>query len=73
MGEAKRRGDFESRRRQAIQNAEWEAAKRKVEQADRQAAERAFGTHARRSKQSMALAVCKIMALPNDPKQAHPG
>lgn len=62
MGEAKRRGDFESRRRQAIQNAEWEAAKRKVEQADREAAERINGTCAKRSKRSLALAVAAMIA-----------
>lgn len=62
MGEAKRRGDFESRKNQAIQNAEWEAAKRKVEQADREAAKAVNGTYARRSKHSMALAVAAMIA-----------
>ena len=62
MGEARRRGDFESRKNQAVQNAEWEAAKRKVEQEDREAAERVNGTYARRSKHSMALAVAALLA-----------
>lgn len=62
MGEAKRRGDFESRKNQAIQTAEWEAAKRKVEQADREAAERVNGTCAKRSKHSLALAVAAMIA-----------
>lgn len=61
MGQAKQRGDFESRKRQAIQNAEFEAAKRNVEQADREAAERINGTHAKRSKQSLALAVASVI------------
>lgn len=62
MGEAKRRGDFESRKRQSIQNAEYEAAKRKVELADQQAARNLKQTSAKRSKHSMALAVAAMMA-----------
>ena len=49
MGEAKRRGDFESRKAQAVQQAEYEAAKRRVEQADREATERINCTSAKRT------------------------
>ena len=64
MGEARRRGDFESRKNQAVQNAEWEAAKRKVEQEDREAAERVRPnqTYPKRSRHSMALAVATLIA-----------
>lgn len=62
MGEAKRRGDFESRKAQAVQNAEYESAKRMVEQADREAAKRINGTSAKRSKHSLALAITALMA-----------
>ena len=62
MGEAKLRGDRESRVRQAIQAAEYEAVKRKIEEADRKVAEFANGTYARRSKGSLALAIAAAMA-----------
>lgn len=63
MGEAKLRGDRESRVRQAIQAAEYEAVKRKIEEADRKAAECVNGNYVRRSKSSLALAIAAAMAI----------
>lgn len=63
MGEAKKRGDFESRKRQSIQNSEYEAAKRKVEQADKDSLQAQGGTSAKRSKLSLSLAISAMLAI----------
>lgn len=65
MGEAKRRGSFETRKQEAIQAAELEKAQYEAEQASREAAERANGTSNKQSKRSLMVSSMIAMAAAN--------
>ena len=62
MGEAKRRGDFESRKRQSIHAEEARQAEQEIIRRDREQAMALNQTVGTRSKHSMSLAIAAMMA-----------
>ena len=62
MGEAKRRGDFESRKRQSIHAEEARQAEQEIIRRDREQAMALNQTVGKRSKHSMSLAIAAMMA-----------
>lgn len=62
MGEAKRRGDFESRKRQSIHAEEVRQAEQEIIRRDREQAMALKQTVVTRSKHSMSLAIAAMMA-----------
>ena len=62
MGEAKRRGDFESRKRQSIHAEEARQAEQEIIRRDREQAMALNQTVGTRSKHLMSLAIAAMMA-----------
>ena len=62
MGEAKRRGDFESRKRQSIHAEEVRQAEQEIIRRDREQEMALKQTVGTRSKHSMSLAIAAMMA-----------
>ena len=62
MGEAKRRGDFESRKRQSIHAEEARQAEQEIIRRDREQAMALNQTVGTRSKHSMSLAIAAMIA-----------
>ena len=62
MGEAKRRGDFESRKRQSIHDEEARQAEQEIIRRDREQAMALNQTVGTRSKHSMSLAIAAMIA-----------